>query len=85
MKRLMDQLAENGKELSVEQYLLIFLKFVQVRFSLKEINTRNESALSALSLSKVHELVIAGDNSDNRIRLHEKYPIVNNLHEGISN
>ena len=29
MKRLIEQLAENGKELGVHQYLLIFLKFVQ--------------------------------------------------------
>ncbi|VDL77059.1 unnamed protein product [Nippostrongylus brasiliensis] len=29
MKRLLDQLAENGKELGVHEYLLIFLKFVQ--------------------------------------------------------
>uniref|UniRef100_A0A0N5AR04 Autophagy-related protein 3 n=1 Tax=Syphacia muris TaxID=451379 RepID=A0A0N5AR04_9BILA len=29
MKRLMEQIAENGKELTVEHYLLIFLKFVQ--------------------------------------------------------
>uniref|UniRef100_A0A0M3IIT7 Ubiquitin-like-conjugating enzyme ATG3 n=1 Tax=Ascaris lumbricoides TaxID=6252 RepID=A0A0M3IIT7_ASCLU len=30
MKRLIEQLAESGKELTVEHYLLIFLKFVQV-------------------------------------------------------
>lgn len=30
MKRLMEQLADNGKDLEVQQYLLIFLKFVQV-------------------------------------------------------
>uniref|UniRef100_F1L1E7 Ubiquitin-like-conjugating enzyme ATG3 n=1 Tax=Ascaris suum TaxID=6253 RepID=F1L1E7_ASCSU len=29
MKRLIEQLAESGKELTVEHYLLIFLKFVQ--------------------------------------------------------
>lgn len=29
MKRIMEQLADNGKELGVHQYLLIFLKFVQ--------------------------------------------------------
>ncbi|KJH43660.1 autophagocytosis associated protein [Dictyocaulus viviparus] len=29
MKRLLDQLEENGKELEVHEYLLIFLKFVQ--------------------------------------------------------
>ncbi|VDK44046.1 unnamed protein product [Gongylonema pulchrum] len=34
MKRLIGQLAESGKELVVEQYLLIFLKFVQVFFIL---------------------------------------------------
>lgn len=32
MKRLIEQLAESGKELNVDQYLLIFLKFVQVTF-----------------------------------------------------
>lgn len=30
MKRLMEQIAETGKELRVEHYLIIFLKFVQV-------------------------------------------------------
>uniref|UniRef100_A0A914CVI1 Autophagy-related protein 3 n=1 Tax=Acrobeloides nanus TaxID=290746 RepID=A0A914CVI1_9BILA len=29
MKRLIEQLADNGKELGVHQYLLVFLKFVQ--------------------------------------------------------
>lgn len=29
MKRLMEQLAESGRELSVQSYLLVFLKFVQ--------------------------------------------------------
>lgn len=29
MKRLIEQLAESGKELTVDQYLIIFLKFVQ--------------------------------------------------------
>ena len=29
MKRLMEQLAESGRELHVHQYLLVFLKFMQ--------------------------------------------------------
>ena len=29
MKRLLDQYAENGKDLGVHEYLLLFLKFVQ--------------------------------------------------------
>lgn len=33
MKRLIEQLADSGKELTVEQYLLVFLKFVQVFFA----------------------------------------------------
>ena len=30
MKRLLDQYAESGKNLGVHEYLLLFLKFVQV-------------------------------------------------------
>lgn len=33
MKRLIDQFAQSGKELIIEEYLIIFLKFLQVLFS----------------------------------------------------
>ena len=31
MKKLLDQIAEGGGELGVHQYLIVFLKFVQVK------------------------------------------------------
>jgi hypothetical protein len=31
MKKLLDQITEGGGELGVHQYLIVFLKFVQVR------------------------------------------------------
>ena len=34
MKKLLDQIAEGGGELWVHQYLIVFLKFVQVRILL---------------------------------------------------
>jgi hypothetical protein len=32
MKKLLDQITEGGGELGVHQYLIVFLKFVQVRY-----------------------------------------------------
>ena len=34
MKRIMDMVAEDGRELEVHSYLIVFLKFVQVSHSL---------------------------------------------------
>ena len=64
MKKLLDQIAEGGGELGVHQYLIVFLKFVQVSCYFFYVFFFNFN-------------FFLGDNTDNRVRFHTEFlPVI---------
>lgn len=91
MKRLIEQFVDNGKDLSVKDYLFVFLKFVQVREDAFEkikillrisqpfIKKMKLVIYFAFFFSRKHKrfiLIFSGSYTDCWIRLHSRDTIM---------
>lgn len=68
MKRIMDMVAEDGRELEVHSYLIVFLKFVQVSHSPSYDTTRHctsyrilQSVVPTIEYDYTQQLAITSD------------------------